>query len=201
MRVDDPLIVSEASEVTSMSVAVGRPAPAGVEVEAYVRGQPEPEKMTLSAFRGRWAVLFFYPRDFTFVCPTEISAFAAQHREFEQEKAVILGASTDSYYSHKAWFESDPRLKDVRYPVIADTSHRLSEAFGILLGDGTALRATFIIDPEGIVRHIQINDLDVGRNIDETLRILKGLHTGGLCPAGWKPGQPTLTVPAGAAAS
>ncbi len=184
-----------------MSVVVGKPAPDGLELEAYVRGQPEPERMTLAVLRDRWKVLFFYPRDFTFVCPSEISAFAALHREFEQERAVILGASTDSYYSHKAWFESDPRLKEVSYPVIADTSHRLSEAFGVLLDDGTAQRATFIIDPAGIVRHLQVNDLEVGRNIDETLRILKALQTGGLCPVGWKPGQPTLTVPADVAAS
>lgn len=174
-----------------MSVQVRKPAP-DVAVESYTRGQSEPRKLSLADFRGRWVVLFFYPRDFTFVCPTEIQAFAALRHEFEQEQAVILGASTDSFYSHKAWFESDPRLKDVDYPVLADTSHELSNAFGILLEDGSALRATFIIDPEGIVRHIQVNDLAVGRSVEETLRVLEALRTGGLCPAGWQPGQPTL---------
>lgn len=175
-----------------MTVQVGKLAP-DFEAEAYVRGESEPRRVSLAEHRGKWVVLFFYPRDFTFVCPTEIQSFAALHREFEREDAAILGASTDSFYSHKAWFESDSRLRDVTFPVIADTAHRLSEAFQVLLDDGSALRGTFIIDPEGVIRHVEVTELGVGRNLEETLRVLQALRTGELCPAGWRPGQPTLT--------
>jgi peroxiredoxin (alkyl hydroperoxide reductase subunit C) len=176
-----------------MVVRVGSPAPDFV-AEAYVRAEPKPHEIRLSELRGRWVVLFFYPRDFTFVCPTEIAAFARLHEHFEKERAVVIGASTDSYYSHKAWFETDPRLGEVNYPVIADSSHDVSEAFDVLLDDGSALRGTFIIDVEGIMRHIQVNDLDVGRNVEETLRLLRALRTGELCPEGWEIGQATLTA-------
>lgn len=176
-----------------MVVKVGSPAP-GVVAEAYVRAESGPHKMQLSELQGRWVVLFFYPRDFTFVCPTEITAFARLHEHFEKERAVVMAASTDSWDCHKAYFESDPRLSEVNYPVIADTSHSLSEAFDVLLEDGRALRGTFIIDVGGIVRHIQINDLDVGRNVAETLRTLRALRTGELCPEAWEIGQATLTA-------
>ncbi len=175
-----------------MTIRIGEPMP-DLPVEAYVRGEPQPRKMQLSELRGRWIVLFFYPRDFTFVCPTEIEAYARLHEQFEKERATVLGASTDSWDCHKAYFESDPRLKDVAYPVIADASHKLSEAFDVLLEDGRALRGTFIIDLGGIVRHIQINDVDVGRNVEETLRTLRALRTGELCPEAWEPDQETLT--------
>jgi len=175
-----------------MAIQVGKPAPEG-SVNAYVRGLDHPRTIQFAGLRGRWTVLFFYPRDFTFVCPTELQEFARLHDAFTAEGATILAASTDSYYSHKAWFESDPRLAEVRYPVIADTAHRLSSAYGVLTEDGTALRGTFIIDPDGIVRHMQVNDLDVGRNKEETLRLLRALQTGELCPVSWRPGEPTLT--------
>jgi alkyl hydroperoxide reductase subunit AhpC len=149
--------------------------------------------MRLSELRGKWVVLFFYPRDFTFVCPTEIEAFARLHEQFEKERAVIMGASTGSWDCHKAYFESDPRLKDVTYPIMADASHKLSEAFDVLLEDGRALRGTFIIDVGGIVRHMLLNDVDVGRNAEETLRTLRALRTGELCPEAWELGQETLT--------
>jgi peroxiredoxin (alkyl hydroperoxide reductase subunit C) len=175
-----------------MSYFVGKPAP-DVTAQAYLRDETEPRTIRLSDYRGKWLVLFFYPRDFTFVCPTEIQAFASLHGEFTAENAVVLGASTDSYFAHKAWYESDPRLTEVRYPVLADTAQAVSEAFGVLLDDGAALRGTFIIDPEGVVRHAGINDLDVGRNVEETLRLLRALRTGDLCPAAWHPGTPTLS--------
>ena len=174
-----------------MSVQVGKPAP-DIKVEAYVRGEEQPRKTSIADYHGKWVVLFFYPRDFTFVCPTEIQSFASRSADFEKEKAIVIGASTDSYHSHKAWFETDERLKDVNYPVIADGSHKFTDAFNILLEDGRALRGTFIIDPDGIVRNIQVNDLDTGRSIDETLRTLRAMRTGGLCPAGWQPGEHTL---------
>jgi peroxiredoxin (alkyl hydroperoxide reductase subunit C) len=175
-----------------MAYFVRKPAP-DVTATAYVRTKNGEQTIRLSDYRGKWLVLFFYPRDFTFVCPTEIQAFAHLHGDFTTENAVVLGASTDSYHAHKAWFETDPRLSEVNYPVLADTAQTISEAFGVLLEDGAALRGTFIIDPDGIVRHAGINDLDVGRNVDETLRLLRALRTGDLCPAAWHPGTPTLT--------
>jgi peroxiredoxin (alkyl hydroperoxide reductase subunit C) len=150
--------------------------------------------MTLAEHRGKWLVLFFYPRDFTFICPTELVAFGELEADFKAEEAVVIGASTDSFFSHKAWFESDPRLLRVNYPVLADTSHQLSKGFNVLLDDGASLRGTFIIDPQGVVRHITVNDLDVGRNVEETLRVLRALRSGELCPVAWKPGESTLTT-------
>lgn len=177
-----------------MTVRVGKPAPEAT-VEAYVRGEPKPRTIALSGLRGKWVVLFFYPRDFTLSCPAELQAFARLHPEFERERAALLGASTDSYYAHKAWFESDPRLQEVGYPVLADTAHALSEAFGVLRDDGSALRGTFIIDPEGILRCMHVNDLDVGRNVEESLRLLRALRVGERCPEGWPAGQDAPTQP------
>jgi peroxiredoxin (alkyl hydroperoxide reductase subunit C) len=176
-----------------MTIRVGKAVPDFV-AEAYIRGEREPQKIELAAFRGKWVVLFFYPRDFTFICPTEIQTFARLYEQFKQERAVVVGASTDSFYAHKAWFEADPRLQKVNYPVIMDTSHKLSELFEVLTEDGAALRGTFIIDPDGILRHIHINDLDVGRNVEESLRVLRALRTGELCPESWMPDQLTLTA-------
>jgi peroxiredoxin (alkyl hydroperoxide reductase subunit C) len=173
-------------------IGIGRPAPE-IPTEAYVRGEHDPRTITLSEYRGRWLVLFFYPRDFTFVCPTEIQAFAELEPQFEDLHAEVIAASTDSYFSHKAWFERDSRLAGVCFPVLADTSHQLADAFGVLLEDGTALRGTFIFDPDGMLRSMQINDLDVGRNVEETVRTIAALRTGQLCPADWRPGELTLT--------
>jgi alkyl hydroperoxide reductase subunit AhpC len=176
-----------------MAVRIGKSAPE-FEGEAWTRGAHGPKRVGLSQHRGKWVVLFFYPRDFTFICPTEIASFGAMQNDFERENAVVIGVSTDSFYTHKAWFESDPRLMNINYPVIADTGHQMSGAFDVLLDDGAALRGTFIIDPEGILRHMSINELDVGRNVNETLRVLQALRTGELCPVGWKPGESTLTT-------
>ena len=176
-----------------MTVGIGEQVP-DVSVDYWVRGAHEPKQMSLSDHRGKWVVLFFYPRDFTFICPTEIAAYASMQGQFESEDAVIIGASTDSFFSHKAWFETEERLRGVRYPVLADTFQRLTRAFGILLDDGSALRGTYIIDPEGRLRHMSVNDLDVGRSVGEPLRILQALRTGQLCPADWRPGEETLTT-------
>ena len=175
-----------------MTIQIGQPAP-DFQADAWIRGAHGPRKVTLSEYRGKWVVLFFYPRDFTFICPTEIASFGALQPGFESEDAVVIGASTDSFFTHKAWFESDPRLQGINYPVLADTSQQVSREFNVLLDDGAALRGTFIIDPEGIMRHITVNELDVGRNVDETLRVLQALRIGELCPVGWRPGQATLT--------
>ncbi len=174
-----------------MPVKVGTPAPAVVS-ECYQRGEDGPLHLDLEDHRGRWIVLFFYPRDFTFVCPTELHAFAELEPAFAAEEAVVIAASTDSYWSHKAWFESHPLLAGIEYPVIADTAHALADAFGVLEADGSALRGTFVIDPDGILRHASVTDQSVGRSPDETLRLLQALRTGALCPVAWAPGQPTL---------
>jgi alkyl hydroperoxide reductase subunit AhpC len=171
-----------------MTVTIGKPAPM-IEVEIWRRDARIASKFTLFDLRGEWVVLFFYPRDFSFLCPTEIVAFAALAGDFSQSGAKLVAASTDSFFSHQAFFTQDEKLRNFDFPVVADTSHALSRAFGVLAEDGSAMRGTFIIDPQGIVRHVTINDHDVGRNVNETLRVLRGLQSGEMCPAHWQPGQ------------
>ena len=178
-----------------MCITVGTEIP-DFPIETYVPGEDGPVETSLPAYRGRWLVLVFYPRDFTFVCPTELQVFAELAPAFEAEEAVIVAASTDSYWSHKAWFESHWMLREVCYPVVADTGHRLGRAFGVLTADGSALRATFVIDPAGVIRHASVTDQSVGRSPGETLRVLQALRTGELCPVGWRPGRPTLSIAA-----
>ena len=176
-----------------MAIRVGQPV-SDHSVQAYVRGEPAPIVFELSRHRGSWVVLFFYPGDFTFICPTELAAFAKRHADFLDEEAVLLAASTNSVFSHKAWFETDPRLAEVGYPVIADTLRELSNAFGVLQEDGAAHRGTFIIDPNGVLVHMSITERDVGRSVDEVLRVLRAFRTGALCPANWAAGDATLTI-------
>ncbi|HWB73679.1 MAG TPA: peroxiredoxin [Nannocystaceae bacterium] len=144
--------------------------------------------------RGGWAVVFFWPMDFTFVCPTEIAGFGQRHAEFQERKTKVLGVSTDTQYVHLAWRTSHPDLKTLPFPMVADTKRELSSALGILhREDGVPLRATFIVDEQGVIRHVSVNDLSAGRNIDETLRILDALQSGELTPCGWHKGEATLT--------
>jgi alkyl hydroperoxide reductase subunit AhpC len=161
------------------------------DAAAFIAGDPEPQRVTLESYLGKWLVLFFYPRDFTFVCPTELQAFAELEAEFADEQASLLAASTDSYWCHRAWFDSHPALDAVEYPMIADTTQRVASDYGVLADDGSALRATFIIDPHSVVRHATISDQNVGRSPQETLRVVQALRTGALCPVGWRKGQPT----------
>ena len=151
------------------------------------------EALDLTSYRGKWLVVFFYPLDFTFVCPTEIRGFNDHYDQFKKIGAEVVAVSTDSVYSHKAWTEHG--LGQVKFPMIGDTNHAISEGFGVLLSDkGIALRGTFIIDPQGIVKSAVINDLPVGRSVEETLRTLQALQTGGLTPCEWKPGKETIKV-------
>ncbi len=144
--------------------------------------------------KGKWAVMFWWPKDFTFVCPTEIAEFNNNYSNFTDRDTVLLGASTDSEYVHLAWRKDHKDLRDLRFPMIADTSKSLAEELGILAdGEKIAYRATFIIDPEGIVRWINVNDLNVGRNVAEVLRVLDALQTDELCPCNWNKGEETLT--------
>lgn len=144
---------------------------------------------------GKWMVMFWYPKDFTFVCPTEIAEFNKQNGEFRDRDAVLYGASTDTEYVHLAWRNDHKDLKDLKFPLIADTSKSLAESLGILTDDEkVAYRVTYIVDPQGIVRWACANDLDVGRNVNEVLRILDALQTDELCPCNWEKGKETIHV-------
>jgi peroxiredoxin 2/4 len=146
---------------------------------------------TLSKLRGQWVVLFFYPLDFTFVCPTEVTCFRDAMAEFDKAQATVLGCSVDSIYSHKAWVES---FGGLNYPLLSDMKREVGAAYGVLLEDeGHHHRATFIIDPEGKVRWMQLHDNSVGRSVHEILRSLKALQTGKLTACEWQPGETTLS--------
>lgn len=147
------------------------------------------------SYAGKWLLVFFYPKDFTFVCPTEIKAFSDLSGEFADRDCQVLGASTDSEFVHLAWRQHHDDLKDLKIPLLADIKRELSGALGILdAEEGVALRATFLVDPNGIIRHVSVNDLNVGRNPKEVLRILDALQTDELCPCNWEPGQEVLKV-------
>ena len=144
---------------------------------------------------GKWLVVFFWPKDFTFVCPTEIAAFSKMSGDFADRDAQVLGVSTDSEFVHLAWRQHHEDLKDLKIPMLADIKRELSQALGVLeKNEGVALRATFIVDPEGIIRFVSVNDLSVGRNPAEVLRVLDALQTDELCPCNWQKGQATLQV-------
>ena len=143
--------------------------------------------------RGSWQVWFFWPKDFTFVCPTEIKGYGDLAHEFSERDAKLFGASTDSEFVHLAWRRDHEDLQNLPIPMVSDLKRELSTALGILdETEGVPLRATFIVDPQGIIRHVSVNDLDVGRNPAETLRILDGLQSGELCPCNWQRGEATL---------
>jgi peroxiredoxin (alkyl hydroperoxide reductase subunit C) len=145
------------------------------------------------AFEGKWKVVFLWPMDFTFVCPTEIAEFGRRNADFADRDAQVLGASTDTHFVHLAWRKNHPDLGALPFPMLADTKRELSTALGVLhKTDGVPLRATFIVDPTGVIRHVSVNDLSVGRNVDEVLRVLDALQTDELCPCNWKKGEPTL---------
>jgi peroxiredoxin (alkyl hydroperoxide reductase subunit C) len=167
------------------------------KLQAVVSTQSGQEfaEITDRSHPGLWRVLFSWPMDFTFVCPTEIAAFGKKEREFRNRDAQVLGLSTDTHFVHLAWRKSHPDLKDLPYPMLADTRRELSSALGILhRGEGVPLRATFLVDPEGVIRWVCVNDLKVGRSVEEVLRVLDALQTDELCPCDWKKGQKTLQV-------
>ncbi|MEO6708680.1 MAG: peroxiredoxin [Planctomycetota bacterium] len=153
------------------------------------------ESITEKSYPGKWLVLFLWPMDFTFVCPTEIAEFGKQNAAFRERDAQLLGASTDTQFVHLAWRNNHADLKGLPFPMLADTKRELSLALGVLHKEaGVPLRATFVVDPQGTIRHVSVNDLSVGRNVEEVLRILDALQTDELCPCNWKAGEPTLTV-------
>ena len=153
------------------------------------------QEITEQSYSGKWKVVFLWPMDFTFICPTEIAAFGKRNGDFKDRDAQLLGASTDTHFVHLAWRRDHADLKSLPFPMLADTKRELSTALGVLHKEaGVALRATFIVDPEGIVRHVSVNDLSVGRSVDEVLRVLDALQTDELCPCNWKKGEATLVA-------
>lgn len=147
------------------------------------------------SFPGKWLVVFFYPKDFTFVCPTEIAAFGALNQDFADRDTQVLAASTDSEFTHWAWRKHQDELRDLPFPMLADIKRELSQQLGILdKHEGVAQRATFIVDPDGIVRFSMVTDLSVGRNPKEVLRILDALQTDELCPCNWSKGDKTIDL-------
>lgn len=154
------------------------------------------ERVTLSDYKGKWLILFFWPFDFTFVCPTEVTSFSDHVEEFHDLDCEVLGVSTDSVHTHRAWINT-PRdqngIGPVNFPLASDFNKETARAYGVLDEEtGAAHRGLFIIDPEGILRYQVVTDMNVGRSVDETLRVLQALQAGGLCPANWKPGMKTL---------
>jgi peroxiredoxin 2/4 len=184
-----------------MSLAkVGQPAPP-FEMKAVSpsdNGKTLGRSVSLPDYEGRWIVLFFYPYDFSSVCPTEIISLSDRREEFEELGAEIIGVSTDSIYSHFAWINT-PRngggLGGVSYPLASDITKTVSRDYGVLVEEeGVALRGLFLIDPEGVLQYAAVNSMNVGRSVDETLRVLQALQTGGMCPSDWKPGKELVNM-------
>ena len=184
-------------------VKVGETVP---DFEFEVYHQKAIKTMSLSKLRGKWVVLVFYPADFTFICPTELEELAKLYPKFQAANAEIISVSADTVFTHKAWHDASPAIAEITYPMAADPSGKLSYAFGVLIeggeavftpDEGLALRGTFIIDPAGTLRSIEINDNSIGRKGAETLRKLQAAqyvetHKGKVCPASWEPGEDTL---------
>lgn len=178
-----------------MSTLVGNPAP---EFRGQAVHNGQFKNLSLEDYKGKWLVLFFYPLDFTFVCPTEILAFSDRLGEFQAIDAEVVGVSVDSHYTHLAWTEK-PRdaggIQGLKYPLLSDLSKEIAVDYNVL-SDGVSLRGLFIIDPDGIVQHATVNNLAVGRSVDETLRVLKAFQfvreNGEVCPANWNPGDQAM---------
>lgn len=184
--------------MTEECLRVGQPAPDFTATAVY---DQEFKTIKLSDYRGKYVVLFFYPLDFTFVCPTEITAFSDRYEEFKGLNTEILGVSVDSEFSHLAWIQTDRKsggVGDLNYPLVSDIKKEISIAYNVLEPEaGVALRGLFLIDKEGIIQHATVNNLSFGRNVDETLRTLQAIqyvqsHPDEVCPAGWKPGDATM---------
>ncbi|WP_265570221.1 peroxiredoxin [Sphingomicrobium nitratireducens] len=175
-------------------LTVGDTLPAlKVPVQQGVAALPSDETFDLGQTDGKWKILFYWPKDFTFVCPTEIVGYGDLAEDFADRDAVLIGASTDTTHVHFAWRKSDEQLANADFPWLADNKKELAEALGILDGqEGVAYRATFIIDPDNVIQHVTVNGLNVGRNPAETLRVLDALQTDELCPCNWSEGDDVL---------
>lgn len=182
-----------------MSTLVTKQAP-DFTATAVMGDNSMKEDFTLSDLRGKYVILFFYPLDFTFVCPSEIIAFDKAMEKFKSKNCEIVGVSIDSQFTHWAWKNTpvdNGGIGNIQYPLVADLDKKISRQYGVLLDVGIALRGTFLIDKEGVIRHAVINDLPLGRNIDETMRMLDSLQFheqhGDVCPANWKEGEDAMT--------
>ena len=182
----------------TMTIRVGQQAP---DFTATAVFDQEFQEIKLSQYRGKYVVLFFYPLDFTFVCPTEITAFSDRYEEFSSKDTEVLGVSVDSEYSHLAWLQTDREaggLGDIAYPLVSDLNKTIARNYNVLDEEaGVAVRGLFIIDPDGVIMHATVNNLPVGRNVDETLRVLQAFqyirsHPDEVCPADWTPGDATM---------
>ncbi|MDP1706428.1 MAG: redoxin domain-containing protein [bacterium] len=166
------------------------------EADAYQND--DIKKIKLSDYRGKWVVFVFYPADFTFVCPTELEDAAAIYSEFQKINTEIISVSTDTAFAHKAWHDNSPAIAKVKYPMLGDPTGNVSRLFGVYIdNEGLALRGTFIIDPDGVLKTVEINSNNIGRNISETLRKLQAAqfvreHKDNVCPANWHPGETVL---------
>jgi peroxiredoxin (alkyl hydroperoxide reductase subunit C) len=179
---------------TFSMLTVGDKPPA-FDLNAVVSTNPKTafQRISDQSDAGKWKVVFFWPKDFTFVCPTEIAAFGKLNGEFNDRDAVVYGVSTDSEFVHLAWRNSHADLKDLPFAMLADIKRELSQTLGVLdKAEGVALRATFIVDPQGVIRFVSVNDLSVGRNPQEVLRVLDALQTDELCPCNWQKGEDVL---------
>ncbi len=188
---------AKALENTVTFAKVGQPAP-DFNLPSTKNMETLAENIKLSDYKGKWLIMLFYPLDFTFVCPTELTAFSDRLEELNGIGAEVLGVSTDSVHSHRAWLKT-PRdqngIEGLEYPLISDVGGKLAAKYNILVEDANiALRGLYIINPEGVLQYAVVHDLNIGRSVDETLRVLQGLQTGGLCSADWTPGQENLTV-------
>jgi len=177
-------------------VRINHPAP-DFSLDAFHDGKKV--RVNLGDLRGKWVVLFFYPADFTFVCPTELGELADNYSRFQEFGAEVLSASTDTHFVHKAWHDESPTIGKVKFPMLADPTGNLCRDYGVMIEDeGLALRGTFLIDPEGIVKAYEVHDNSIGRSSEELIRKIQAAqfvreHGGEACPASWKPGSDTLT--------
>ena len=198
LRASRPARAVRSARAEAVPPLVGNPAP---DFSAEAVFDQEFVNVTLSQYKGeKYVVMFFYPLDFTFVCPTEITAFSDRYDEFAELGCEVLGISVDSQFSHLAWVQTDRKeggLGDLRYPLVSDLKKEISEKFQVLSDEGVALRGLFIVDKEGVIQHSTINNLAFGRSVDETLRTLQAIqyvqnNPDEVCPAGWKPGSATM---------
>ena len=174
---------------------INSPAP---DFSAEVYQNNEIKRVKLSDFKGKWVVLFFYPADFTFVCPTELGDMADKYAQFKELNTEILSVSTDTVFSHKAWHDASETIKKIKFPMVADPTGEICRAFGTLIEEeGLSLRGSFVIDPDGVLKAFELHDNSIGRSADELLRKVKAAqfireNGGEVCPANWQPGKPTL---------
>lgn len=184
-------------EADQFPLTVGDTVPEGIDFSVYHNG--DISELSFESLRGKWVILMFYPKDFTYVCPTELGEMNGLYETFKAEGAEIVSVSTDTPEVHKAWHDGSPTIKDIKFPMAADPAHLLSEVFGVLIEDeGVTHRGTFIISPEGVIKTLEINDDAIGRCGKETLRKFKaakfvGSHPANVCPASWNEGDDTLT--------